>query len=248
MAGYTRQAIVAAIQQATAHDGGKPVGVTRFQTLTGIPQAAWRGVYWPRWSDALREAGFEPNTWTERRGQDDLLIEAAGLVRRFGKVPTELEWRLARRSDPKVPSRTVLSRLGGRRAIIGKLRDLAESDPAHIDLLDLLPEPSGAGTGDDEAPETSPAPAPPTVTGTVYLARMGKYHKVGRTNAVGRRMYELGRQLPDDVKVVHRLETDDPEGIERYWLERFKDKQTKGEWFLLSSEDVAAFKRRGKYM
>ncbi len=58
MGGYSREDIIAAIQQATAHDGGKPVGRMRFETLTGITRRSWQGVYWTRWSDALRAAGW----------------------------------------------------------------------------------------------------------------------------------------------------------------------------------------------
>jgi Meiotically up-regulated gene 113 len=243
MSGYAREEIVAAIQQATAHDGGKPVGMTRFETLTGITRRTWQGIYWATWGDALREAGYEPNALDQRRGEDERLTEAASMVRRLGKVPTENELRLASRDDPTLPSRNAIRALGGRDQVAAKLRQLAQSDSSYTDLLELLPE--AATTESDGIPVR---PMSPAVTGQVYLARMGKHHKIGRTGAVGRRMYELAIQLPEALSLVHVLETDDPEGIERYWHQRFASKRTNGEWFLLTREDILAFKRRGRFM
>jgi hypothetical protein len=243
MSGYAREEIVAAIQQATAHDGGKPVGMTRFATLTGITRRTWLGVYWATWGDALREAGFEPNPLAQRRGEDERLTDAATMVRRLGKVPTENELRLASRDDPTLPSRNAIRALGGREQVAAKLRQLAQSDSSYADLLELLPE--AATTESDGIPVR---PMSPAVTGQVYLARMGKHHKIGRTGSVGRRMYELAIQLPEALSLVHVLETDDPEGIERYWHQRFATKRTNGEWFLLTREDILAFKRRGRFM
>lgn len=243
MAEYTREELIAAIQRATEHDGGKPVGMVRFATLTGITRRAWQGVYWATWGEALREAGYEPNTLAQRRRDDDLLVDAAEMVRRLGKVPTENEWRIARAADSSLPSRTAIRALGGRDQIAAKLRHLALSDDGYADLLDVLPPPTTADETDDDTPH------PPLVTtGQVYLARMGKHHKIGRTGAVGRRMYELAIQLPEALTLVHVLETDDPEGIERYWHQRFAAKRTNGEWFKLTSADVLAFKRRGRSM
>ncbi len=253
MSGYTREAIIAAIQEATAHDGGKPVGVRRFETLTGITQKKWQGVYWARWSEALREAGFEPNAWAQRRDEAELLAEAAQMVRRFGKMPTAPELELARRTDPTLLGRRAFRRFGGPAGLVAKLRVLAKSDPAFVDLLDLLPEPVADAASYIVAQDIPPQPAPPSVTGYVYLGRMGKRkdYKIGSTRAVGRRIDELSIQLPERLIPVHVLFTDDPEGIETYWHDRFK-KEGKwtgnGEWFLLSREDVAAFKRRGRFM
>ncbi len=82
------------------------------------------------------------------------------------------------------------------------------------------------------------------VKGFVYLLRSGKKYKIGRSNAVGRRLRELSIQLPQKPNMVHVIKTDDPEDIESYWHKRFEEKREGGEWFALSQEDIRAFKKR----
>ena len=126
------------------------------------------------------------------------------------------------------------------------LRGFIERTPEFADVLPMLP------TVDDEpvtpASDGDAADGPQPVPGHVYLVRSGKFHKIGRSNDHGRRTYEIGLQLPEQLEVVHTIETDDAVGIERYWHERCKDRRRNGEWFLLSKADVAAFKRRRVFM
>jgi len=83
--------------------------------------------------------------------------------------------------------------------------------------------------------------------GFVYLLKSGRFYKIVRSNAAGRRERELAIQLPDKAKNVHVIKTDDPVGIERYWHDRFDPRRKNGEWFELSADDLRAFKRR-KFM
>jgi hypothetical protein len=80
--------------------------------------------------------------------------------------------------------------------------------------------------------------------GFVYLFKSGDFYKIGRSNSTGRREYEVALQMPEPVRTVHRINTDDPVGIEAYWHKRFAAKRKKGEWFDLDSADVAAFRLR----
>jgi len=74
--------------------------------------------------------------------------------------------------------------------------------------------------------------------------KSGEYYKIGHSSAPGRREYELGSHRPEGIKTVHTIKTDDPEGIEAYWHNRFREKRKRGEWFHLTRGDVQAFKRR----
>jgi Meiotically up-regulated gene 113 len=95
-----------------------------------------------------------------------------------------------------------------------------------------------------EAEKQSEKIGKPTIKGHVYLMRSGKYYKIGKSNHVGRREYQIGLQLPEPVNTIHSIATGDPDGIEIYWHNRFKNKRAQGEWFSLGQDDIRAFKAR----
>ena len=64
---------------ALANDGRVP-GVRTFERETGIREGSWRGVLWARWSDAIREAGLEPNAKQGRIEEEFHLIVWRGLT------------------------------------------------------------------------------------------------------------------------------------------------------------------------
>jgi hypothetical protein len=57
-----KQHILDEIKRTAAANGKLPLGKAKFLRETGIKESDWGGIYWARWGDALREAGFEPNS------------------------------------------------------------------------------------------------------------------------------------------------------------------------------------------
>lgn len=175
---------------------------------------------------------------TSRMSDHEVLAAYAGEVRRLGRVPTSPELRLARRNDPDFPSHNVFARFGSKAALLERVASFCVDHDGYADVLALMPPvplvpPTESAT--DEAPASM---------GFVYLLRSGRYFKIGLTINMEERVGRLKIQLPDPVVEVHRITTDDPRGIERYWHDRFQDRRKNGEWFELSSADVAAFRRR----
>lgn len=52
---------------------------------TGIREGAWRGVYWPRWSDAVAEAGFALNERLAKFDESHLLMKLAEAYKALGR-------------------------------------------------------------------------------------------------------------------------------------------------------------------
>jgi len=233
--------IIAEIKRTAAANGGMALGRERFFHETGIKQADWIGRYWVRWGDAIREAGYEPNRLQVRYPEEMLLERYIGLMRELGRFPVNAELLMKERSDETFPSHGTFARLGSKQKLAAKLLEYCALRSGYEDVVTLC---DGMVKGTPPVHRSKEADAQ---FGFVYLIRSGRYYKVGHSNAGGRRERELAIQLPEKTKTVHAIRTDDPAGIEGYWHKRFEAKRKNGEWFELSSGDVAAFTRR-KFM
>ena len=239
----TRDHILNEIRRTATANRGVPLGSRGFFNETGIPSSAWLGKFWARWSDALVEAGFSPNQLQGASDTDTLLEKYAQLAHELGRLPSANDLRLKDRNDPSYPNAKVFERLGMKSELVQKVLDYCRRHGEYADVIPFCeryvprersPSDEAAGIGTSE-------------TRFVYLAKSGRFYKIGRSGAVGRREYELAIQLPERLKMVHVIRTDDPNGIEGYWHGRFEAKRKNGEWFDLDAADVAAFKRR-KFM
>jgi hypothetical protein len=246
--GADKSAVVKAIQRLAEQNGGVPVGKERFIAETGFPDYFFQGRLWVTWSEAVREAGYEPNAFgLARLDEDHLLRQLAELTRKLGRFPSKAHIRMEGRVDPALSSATTFGkRFGTRTQQIARLRAFIDTTPEFADVAAMLAAVADEPVQEPTEPDDEHRPQP--LPGYVYLVRSGKYHKIGRSNDHGRRAYEIGLQLPEKLEVVHTIETDDAGGIERYWHERFRDRRRNGEWFLLTKADVAAFKRRRSFM
>jgi hypothetical protein len=242
----TKEHILREIRRLATENGGTAVGEKRFRAETGISQNEWLGRYWVRWSEAVREAGYEPGEWRNEplHTDDDLLAALALLTREFGRIPTVAELRMRKRTDPNMPGPDLFrKRLGEKSVLRERLLAFADADPQLADVAAIC----AAQPNDPGKPgwrRKSAVPTTTVVTGVVYLLRMGEFYKIGKSNDAGRRVYEIGLRLPEKHDLVHVIETDDPSGIESYWHRRFAAQRANGEWFRLSPDDLSAFRRR----
>ena len=238
-----KQYILEEIRRTAKANRAIPLGKRRFLMETGIRESDWIGKLWVKWSDAVREAGFEPNVKQRAFDEDWLLEKLAGLVRDLGHYPVWAELRMKARQDPEFPSHNTFSRFGRKAQISSALVSWCESHRGWEDVQAICAPLAEGVISDEESAESDKAPE----LGYVYLFRSGKYYKIGFSNAPGRREYELNLKLPEPVVTVHTIKTDDPAGIEKYWHRRFSERHKNGEWFELRREDVSAFRRR-KFM
>ena len=220
-----------------------PLGWRKFFRETGIRETEWLGKYWPRWSEALREAGFSPNQLTSAYEETDLIERYVALVRRLGAIPAKGDLRMETRADPTFPSDKTFARFGSKADLVSKVLDYCQSRQGHEDIIGLCKAYQPPSRASDDS-QSMPVGGE---IGFVYLMKSGRFYKIGRTNASGRRERELAIQLPEKASTVHIIRTDDPIGIETYWHRRFEAKHKNGEWFELTAADVSAFKRR-KFM
>lgn len=232
-----RDKIISEIQRLSAKHG-KTIGRELFEKETAIGASAWLGVYWARWGDALKDAGFEPNAKTAKIDSDFYFQRLAAAFRHYGKIPTTAELRLYRNIDRTLPTHSTLEKtFGTKDGMLRQLKAWVSNKPEYADISDLL--------SDLPAPADDPI-SPPAKDGWVYLLKYGEFHKIGAGSDLEKRVKQVATKLPADGELIHAIRTDDPFGIEAYWHRRFADKRSKNnsEFFKLTPMDVRAMKRR----
>ena len=234
-----KEHILEEIRRCADSNEGVPLGRERFERATGIKESDWAGKYWVRWNDALAEAGYGPNKLTTPHTDEHLLHHYALLVRELGRLPVQAELVLKRRSDPGFPSEKTFRRFGGKAEMAAAVAAYCQHIPELADIPSMCGH-HGQNFRDEELVESDAEED----FGYVYLIKSGRFYKIGRSNSLGRREYEIALQLPERTSTIHVIKTDDPAGIETYWHRRFAEFRKNGEWFELSALHIKSFKRR----
>jgi hypothetical protein len=237
-----KQHILDEILRTAKANGGVPLGTRSFFGETGIKVADWHGKYWVRWGDALREVGLTPNQMTGAYTEEELLTHLVSLIKELGHYPVKGDIRMKIRRDSEFPNDKTLRRLGAKGEIAVKILSRYRDREGFEDVIRVCEPIANA-----DVPVVGAEAVDEPSLGFVYLIKAGRWYKIGKSNAVGRREREIALQLPEKSSTVHSIKTDDPAGIEDYWHRRFAEKRKNGEWFALEQADVAAFRRR-KFM
>lgn len=236
-----KQNIIQQIHEITKVDGTPP-GRQRFEKVTGIKRHVWYGKHWAKWGDALLEAGYNSNRMKKAYPKEELLKYYLNFVQELQKIPSDGELRIRRTNDSNFPSYNTFQReLGSKENLLTALLEFAKSEPAPEDIIQLIISSIKAAPSKPQEKKLN------TTIGYIYIIRSGEFFKIGRSNDFDRRLREIKTKLPEECELIHVIETDDPEGIEVYWHNRFKNHRAKGEWFKLSNDDVKALRKR-KFM
>lgn len=222
-----KQEIIEEIRRTAKLNNGKALGRGRFEKETGIKVGDWFPVHWLRWNDAVKEAGLVPNQLNTSISKDFAIEKLIGFIKDIGHFPIGGEFLIKAKQDSTFPGEGAFRKFGGKKKLAVAVVSYCRTHGGLEDVIEICTE----HVGEDESNSTENTEA---VTeegdGFVYLMKSGRYYKIGRTDAVGRRHKEIKTQMPEELEVVHHIKTDDPSGIEAYWHKRFSDKRKKGEW------------------
>jgi hypothetical protein len=76
----TKDEIISEIRKYVAANDGKVPGEPAFVSATRIKSSTWKGKFWARWTDAVREAGYDPSGWNQKIPDEELLEKLAGFI------------------------------------------------------------------------------------------------------------------------------------------------------------------------
>lgn len=79
-------------------------------------------------------------------------------------------------------------------------------------------------------------------SGYVYFVRQWEYVKIGKAKKLNERYRRYVTENPNEVELIHYIESDDALASEREFQARFKEKHYRWEWFKLDDSDLEIIK------
>jgi hypothetical protein len=246
MSTKSKDELIALLRKAVDHYENRPPGEPAFYRNSGLSKEDLWKVGIRNYGDLCELAGYERNQLRGLTDRDHLLESLANLALDLDRYPDDTDRRMERRRNPNFPSQkaflTAQKRDG---SLEHQLQKWCDQRPQYAKVMDFVE----ARLDNQKSAPQRPSQAKKIVTGYVYLFRYGnggRDYKVGFSENPARRHSQISGMVPNHLRVVHVIETDDPRGIEAYWKNRFETKRVKGkeEIFRLEQADVAAFKNR----
>ena len=246
------------IREIAEKNGGRAPGARYFYSETGTRESDWRRKLWNEWNnwgDVLEEFGFERGVFVTAIEKATILRVLAEFIQSFDppRFPIQDELIRARRRGLALPGdNTIRRQIGERDAVIRALTEFCQGKEQYQAALHVCQNMSASNQ--DPITDALDEPTENVDSGWVYLIRAQGAYKIGCSRAPYRRAAEIANQSASGAELLHKIETDDPEGIERYWHQRFSEKRlsglnkVSGEWFALNAGDTKAFKRRKNFM
>ena len=211
-------------------------------------EISWSDIqyHWPRWNDAVREAGLVPNEQTMAKPLDEIAADYLKAVKHYKEIPTANHLRVFSRQQRNegrpYTSHDVFNNIGkSKSAKVEYALQHARQSNKWDDVIPVLEgylskNASGEHIQDTTEPEF----------GFVYLMAEhgnGSHYKIGCAKNPEERLQNLQTGAASSLQLVHTIKTDDMHGVEKYWHLLFESRRQRGEWYGLSSEDVNAFRR-----
>lgn len=203
----------------------------------------------PNYGVLVRETKLPPNKFDKTKYNPEQLCDLfIKVIREEGKWPTRGLLDIRHFSNKNFPdSSTFYKKLGLTKKLALTILEYVGSKREYDDVVNICKSVQVKSENDT----TEAVDLDQRGVGYVYLQKSSLNnavaYKIGKTKHPEQRLKQL-RQPSNIEEQIHQIETDDMNGVEQYWLNRFSGKRLypnrpKDEWFKLNASDVRAFKR-----
>lgn len=220
---FTKEEILKRIQEWAKENSGRTPSEKIMKEELGIPKWDWIS-YWTKTTDIQREAGLKPQIFDKTKyTKKELCNELIKLIRENKKFPTRDEFVFKRRQDSKFPAYpTFVKKLGKTRQSAQTILEYIKDKRGYKDIVDICGPVLEKHKEQDVSTEDGSV-----IKGFVYLGKQHGEYKIGHTKDLNRRREDITLLGSEPMEWIHAIETDDMNGVEHYWHDRFKEEVDK---------------------